>query len=142
MSNGFELQRIRVPAPAVPANGATVTLMDSTVHMKGGLAMMGIGRVHISFPKLDQASAAGGLIGYTSEDDGATWDAFAFSVGGSGGLPATVAAATASDYSAYDIFVDTAEDVKFTFTAGATAPSAAGWKPNLYYQAGNVRSGA
>lgn len=134
---GFQdFNRIGIGAPPVPANNGTAVLFDSTVVFKGGLQMNGIGRIEISFPGLDQASAASGLKGYSSPDGGANWYPFKF---GSTVLPATVAAATADDFSAYDIFVGTEKDVKITFTAGATAPTV--WKPIITATAGNVHSG-
>jgi hypothetical protein len=132
-----DFQRIKIGAPAAPANNGTVVLFDSTVHLKGGLAQNGIGRVRLSFPGLDQASAADGLKGYTSPDKGATWYPFKF---GGTVLPATVAADTGADHDAFDIFVGTEEDVKFEFTAGAAAPTV--WTPIITLQVGDVHAGA
>lgn len=120
--------RARLATPTGPANEGTVTLFDSTQSFKGGLSMHGVTRVELAFPGLSQASATGGLIGYVSGNKGTTWTPCAFtSTGSSASLPATVAADTGSDFSAYNILVMPYEDVKFTFTAGATAPSAATW---------------
>lgn len=120
---------IRVGVPARPGNNATVTLLDtSTLLSKMGLRMAGIHRVLLTFPNLDQASATGGLIGYTSGDHGTNWDLCTFAPSGDpSALPQTVAATTASDCSSFDIDVSAHDDVKLTFTAGATAPSAATW---------------
>jgi hypothetical protein len=133
-----DFQRIKFgnPPVAAPTANATVVLFDSTKHLPGGLSQNGIGRIQISFIGLDQASAAGGLIGYSSPDKGTTWYPFKF---GGTTLPATVAADTGADHSAYDIFVGTEEDVKFTFTAGATPPTV--WTPMVFGQVGNVHSG-
>lgn len=142
MSWNFET--IQLSPPAVPANNGTATLFDSTVSFPGGLRMWGIGRLKLSFPSLDRASAASGLIGYISGDKGVTWNPCAFTAVGSGGsLPATVAADTGSDNSSYDIFVGPYSDVKVTFTAGATAPSAATWaRIGISVDQGNVHSGS
>ena len=120
---------IRLGAPAAPTSGAIVTLFDSTVTFnKAGLRMMGIRRVTLEFPGLDQASAAGGLIGYTSPDKGANWYKATFApAGDANALPQTVAAQTASDCDSFDIDVQDHDDVKFTLTAGATGPTV--WKP-------------
>lgn len=132
-----DFQRNRVSAPAVPAANGTVVLFDSTkVLNKLGLSTVGVGRVQMSFPGLDQDSAAGGLIGYSSPDKGTTWYQFQF---GGSVLPATVEKATATDFTSYDIFVGTEEDVKFELTVGGTAPTV--WHPQIFYQVGNVHSG-
>lgn len=138
----FQFESVRVAPPAAPGNNATVTLFDSTqVFGKKMMRTLGIGRVHLSFTGLDQASAASGLAGYQSGDGGVNWDPFAFGYSGSatGTLPATVAAATASDSSTFDIFVGVSDDVKFTFTAGATGPST--WRPVIMYRVGDVHVG-
>jgi hypothetical protein len=132
-SHDFEI--IEFGAPAVPAINGVAVLFDSTVFFnKMGLSMMRVGRVQLAFPGLDQA---GTLTGYTSKDKGATWNQFAF--GGGTTLPATVAADTTTDHSSYDIFVATEKDVKFTFTAGGTAPTV--WNPTIKCQTGNTHSG-
>ena len=116
---------IRLGAPAVPGISATVTLVDSTVTFgKMGLRMNNIHRVIMAFPGLDQA---GTLTGYKSPDGGANWYQDTFAPSGSTTLPATVAAQTATVTTEFDIDVSTADDVKFTFTAGGTAPTV--WKP-------------
>jgi len=141
---GFQdYQRIGIGVPAAPAAGATVTLFDSTVSFLGGLRMHGIGRVEIDFAGLDQPSAASGLIGYKLAPDGTTWKKCAFTVvGASTSLPATVAADTGTDSSSYDIFVGTADHVKFTFTASGTGPTdKTCWPPKVVATAGNVHSG-
>jgi hypothetical protein len=131
-----DFQRIKIAAPDVPAGNGTVTLFDSTVHLKGGLAQNGIGRIQLSFPGLDQASATAGLIGYSSPNKGATWYPFKF---GDTNMPRTVAADTGADHDAYDFFVGTEDDVKFTLTVGGTAPVV--WYPLIFAQVGNVHSG-
>lgn len=122
-------QDIRLEVPARPTAGATVTLLDTSVALgKLGLRSLGYHRVLFSFPSLDQASATGGLIGYTSGDHGTTWDQCAFAPASDpNALPQTVAASTATDCDSFDIDVTPHDDVKFTFTAGGTAPSAASW---------------
>jgi hypothetical protein len=139
-----DFQYIKVGPPTKPGNNATVTLLDSTVTFsKAGLSAKGIGRVTMSFPGIDQASASGGLIGYTSPDKGTTWYPKTFAaVGSVSTLPATVAADTGADSSSFDIFVGTEEDVKFTYTAGATAPTLAKWAPILKFMVGNTHSGS
>ena len=129
-------ERIRFGAPAAPANNGTVTLFDSTVYLRGGLSNNNIRRVIISFPGLDQASATGGLIGYQSPDKGTTWNPFKF---GLSTMPATVPIDDGTDSTSYNFLVSECEDVKFTFTAGAAAPTV--WKPGIYAQVGNVQSG-
>ena len=138
---GFQdFARIGIGAPAVPTAGATVTLFDSSVVFPIGLRATGIGRVQFDFAGLNQPSAASGLIGYKSNDRGATWHPCSFAVVGSAtSLPATVAADTGADSSSYDIFVGTADHVKFTFTASGTVPTV--WAPIITVQAGNVHSG-
>ena len=140
----WNFESIRLSAPTVPANEGTATLFDSTVSFKGGLRMWGIGRLKLSFPALSQASATNGLVGYISGDNGATWKQCAFAATGSAAtLPATVAADTGTDSNAYDIFVGPYDDVKITFTAGATAPSAATWaQMTISVDQGNVHSGS
>jgi hypothetical protein len=119
--------------------------MFNSVSVFGGgkrMSMFGGGRVGLSFPGMDKASATDGLKGYTSSDGGTTWDPFSFNINGStGSLPATVAAATASDYDAYDIYVGMFDDVRFTFTAGSTSPTASTWRPVVTYRLGDVHSG-
>lgn len=135
----YSFQTIRVGAPAAPAAGATATLLDSTT-LKVGLATMGIQRVRIGFPGLDQPSAASGLKGYKSTDRGATWYEATFTTAGSAAtLPATVAADTGSDSDSYDIFVGTDADVKFTFTASGTGPTI--WAPVITLVVGAVQNG-
>lgn len=135
----MHFQTIQVGAPAVPANNGTAVLFDSTT-LKVGLPMLGIQRVRISFPGLNQASAANGLKGYKSPDKGANWYEATFaSDGSSTTLPATVAADTGSDSDCFDIFVGTERDVKFTFTAGAAAPTI--WTPVIILLAGAVQKG-
>jgi len=140
---GFqEFQRIGIGAPAAPAKNATVPLFDSTVAFnKMGLRALGIARIKFDFAGLDQPSATNGLKGYKSNDKGTTWYDCSFSVSGaSGSLPTTVAADTGTDSMSYDIFIGTAEDVKFTFTASATGPTI--WPPIITCEAGNVNSGS
>lgn len=144
MSNIQGFQRIQVAPPTKPANNGTVTLFDSTVAFsKMGLAMVNAGRFKLSFPGLSQASATDGLKGYVSGDGGTTWSLNTFAAsGGSAVLPATVAADSASDSDAFDIYIGCYPDVKFTFTAGATAPSAASWAMvSIFVECGNVHSG-
>jgi hypothetical protein len=133
----------RLGTPTGPANNGTVTLFDSTLAFKGGMRMHGVGRVKLAFPGLSQASAASGLIGYISGDKGVTWNPCAFSATGSATtLPATVPADTGADSASYDIYVGPYDDVKLTFTAGATAPSAATWAlVTISVQIGNVQTG-
>jgi hypothetical protein len=122
-------QPIRISAPPVPANNGTVSLVDTTYVLgKLGLRANGIHRIIISFPGLDQASAASGMIGYKSPNKGTNWyqDTFAPS-GGPSALPLTVPAATDTSIPEYDIDVSTADEVKITFTAGAAAPTV--WFP-------------
>ena len=141
---GWLFESVEVAAPAAPANNGTVTLFDSTkVFGPKNMRMFGVGRVQLDFQGLDQASAASGLIGYQSKDGGTTWTKFSFGYTGSasGTLPATVPAATADDSTTYDIFVGACKDVKFTFTAGATAPTT-GWPPVIGYRQGDVKTGA
>lgn len=131
---------IQIGAPAAPANNGTVVLFDSTT-LKVGLHLLGVTRVRLSFPGMNQASAADGLKGYKSTDKGANWYAATFSEAGAAAtLPATVAADTGSDSSSYDIPVLGERDVKFTFTAGATAPTI--WAPIITLQVGNPQSGS
>ena len=139
----WDFQTMRLAPDAVPANNGTATLFDSTKSFKGGLRMWGIGRLKLAFPGLDQASATSGLISYISGDKGVTWNPCAFASAGSGTvLPTTVAADTGSDNSAYDIYIGPYDAVKVTFTAGATAPSAAAWaKITVSVDQGNVKSG-
>jgi len=139
-----EPARIRVLPPTVPGNNATVTLFDSTVTFKKmGLATHNVGRVKFSFPGLSQPSAASGLIGYVSGDGGTNWYQSTMSASGSStSLPATVPADTGTDNAAYDVYVGCYADVKFTFTAAATAPSAATWAMvGIFIEIGNVSSG-
>ena len=121
-------QDIRIGAPDAPALNATVVLVDTTALFgKMGLRMNGIHRITLSFPGLDQASAADGLNGYTSPDHGANWYADTFATSSTPGLPQTVAAQTATATASFDIDVTPFDDVKLTFTAGATGPTV--WKP-------------
>ena len=131
-------QDIRIGAPAAPGNNATVTLVDTTaIFGKSGLRMNGIHRVCMSFPGLDQDSAASGLKGYSSPDHGANWYPCTFAPSGDpAALPLTVAAATVSDFTSYDVDVTTHDDVKFTFTAGATGPTV--WAPVLVLEVKRV----
>jgi hypothetical protein len=132
---------IRIAGMATPTAGATVELFNSaTLFAKAGLQTMGIVRVKLSFPGLNQPSAAGGLIGYKSPDKGATWYPATFApTGASNALPQTVAADTGSDSNSYNINVSTETDVKFTFTASGTAPTI--WAPVVTLQYGNPSSG-
>ena len=143
MNNGLgQFQYVKVGPPARPANNGTVTLLDSTRDLPGGLSANNVGRVTMSFPGIDQASATSGLIGYSSVDKGVTWYKKAFTVVGTAtALPATVAADSGADSSSFDVYVGTEEDVKFTLTVGATTPTAAKWLPILKYVIGNVHSG-
>ena len=129
-------QPIKFGAPAVPTSGGTVTLFDSTVYLKGGLAQNGVGRIRVSFPGLNQPSATNGLVTYSSPDHGAHWYQFPF---GGSTLPATVAADTGTDHSAYDIFVGVEDDIKITYTATATAPTV--WTPVIVAIVGDHKSG-
>jgi hypothetical protein len=140
----MDFSTARLATTAAPDNAGTVTLFDSTKAFKGGMRMHGVGRVKLAFPALSQASAAGGLIGYISGDKGVTWNPCSFSaVGSSATLPATVPADTGADSASYDIYVGPYDDVKFTFTAGATAPSAATWaQATISVQIGDVHSGS
>jgi hypothetical protein len=119
---------IRVEVPAVPTTGATVTLFDSSVALgKMGLRVAGIHRVTMAFPGLDVASATDGLIGYTSPNKGTTWYPCSFAYEGFDGLPDTVPVDSGDGGYALDVDVTPHDDVKFTFTAGATPPAV--WKP-------------
>lgn len=131
-------QDIKLEAPAVPTAGATVTLLDTSVALgKLGLRALGYHRVLISFPGLDQASAANGLIGYASPDHGTTWRQETFAPSGDpNALPQTVAAATATGFSVFDIDITAHEEVKFTFTASGSAPTV--WTPVIVLEAKRV----
>jgi hypothetical protein len=125
---------IRVRPPTVPTAGATVTLLDTADLYKGlDLQTLGIKRVHLAFPGLSQPSATDGLIGYESGDKGVTWSTSTFAsveeiaADPTAGLPITVAADTGADHDEFDFDVAGRSNVKFTFTASGTAPSAASW---------------
>jgi hypothetical protein len=134
----FGSGEIRVGGQATPTAGSTVTLLDTKAMFGGmGLQAMGITRVKISFPGLNQPSASGGLIGYKSDAAG-TYHPATF--GAAIALPKTVAADTGADSNSYDIPVSSELDVKFTFTASGTAPTA-GWPPIVTLQYGNPQSG-
>jgi hypothetical protein len=136
----MDYQPIRVGAPAVPANDGTAVLFDSTVTLKGGLQMSGVARIRIDLAGVNQASAASGLKGYKSPDKGAHWYLSAFSAtGSSASLPATTTADTGADGYSVDIFLGTCADVKFTWTAGATAPTV--WNPVITLLAGDSHPG-
>jgi hypothetical protein len=121
-------QDIRIGAPPAPGNDATVVLVDTTALFgKMGLRMNGIHRITLSFPGLDQASAADGLKGYTSPNHGGNWYVDTFATASTPGLPQTVAAQTATATASFDIDVTPFDDVKITFTAGATGPTV--WTP-------------
>lgn len=136
-----QFETVRVAAPAVPANNGTAVLFDSTKVFGGGkrMRMFGVGRVSMSFPGLDQASAANGLKGYVSSDGGTTWKAYAFTystVAGTGTLPVQVTADTSSTSFLADVGVALHDDVKFELTVGATAPTV--WDPVIVYRTGDV----
>lgn len=122
---------IKVGPPSAPGNNATVTLLDTTkVFGQQGLRANGIHRVILAFPGLSHASATGGLLGYVSPDHGTNWYRNTFAPSGDpAALPLTVNAATATDFDTFDIDVTAFDDVKFTFTAGATGPTT--WKPTI-----------
>lgn len=141
----WDFQPIKFAPPTVPANNGTATLFDSTTMLPlVSLQALGIGRVKLAFPNLSQASATSGLIGYISGDKGVSWQQYTFAPsGGTAVLPATVAAATGTDCSAFDVYVGPYADVKITLTAGATAPSDATWaQMTITADQGNVHSGA
>lgn len=125
---------IRVRPPTVPTAGATVTLFDSTVTFnKMGLQTMRVRRVLLGFPGLSQPSATNGLIAYESGDKGVTWSQSTFAseeeiaADPTAGFPVTVDADTGADHDEFDVDVAGRRDVRFTFTASGTAPSAASW---------------
>jgi hypothetical protein len=125
---------IGLGAPAAPGNNETVTLFDSRVSFKGGLRMAGITRVIVSFPGIDQASATSGLKAFK-------WDGTAYQDATFNVLPATVPADTGSDSESYSLLVMGERDVKITYTAGATGPTAATWNPQITAVAGNAEAG-
>lgn len=129
---------IGIVGPAAPVAGATVTLADSTVNFGGlGLRALGITHLRLDFAGLDQPSASGGLIGYKSPDKGTNWYKSAYVTSDSSTtLPATVAAQTSSDGSAYIIDLAGAPDAKFTWTASGTAPTV--WPPTITWVRGKV----
>lgn len=125
---------IRLAPPTVPVAGATATLLDTADLFKGlGIQALGIKRVSIGFPGLSQPSATDGLKGYESGDKGTTWSISTFAsveeiaADPTAGLPDDVAADTGADHDEWDFDVAGRADVKFTFTASGTAPSAASW---------------
>ena len=130
----------QVSAPPAPGNGAKVVLFDSTKVF--GAGMMGanqIQRIRFDFAGLDQPSAASGFVGFKSIDKGVTWKQCAFSLTGSGNtLPQTVAADTGTDSNSYDIFIGSAPDVKFEWTASGTGPTV--WPRTITLQAGMPQS--
>jgi hypothetical protein len=137
----FGSGEIRVGGQATPTAGSTVTLLDTKAMFGGmGLQAMGITRVKISFPGLNQPSAAGGLIGYKKDAAGTYHPATLAPANDANALPQTVAADTGADSNAYNIAVSSELDVKFTFTASGTAPTA-GWPPIVTLQYGNPQSG-
>jgi hypothetical protein len=137
----FGSGEIRVGGQATPTAGSTVTLLDTKVMFGGmGLQAMGITRVKMSFPGLNQPSAAGGLIGYKKDAAGTYHQATFAPSGAPNAFPQTVAADTGTDSNAYDVAVSSELDVKFTFTASGTAPTA-GWPPIVTLQYGNPQSG-
>jgi hypothetical protein len=125
----MESRAMQIGAPAAPGNNETVTLLDTAVLFNGaGLPLMGIRRVRLAFPGLDEDSAVSGLNGYVSPDKGTNWYIDTFEADATpGGLPVQVTAQDSEGFMWYDIAVVHAKDVKFTFTAGATGPSV--WSP-------------
>ena len=131
---------VQVSLPPAPSAGATVELFNSVKAF--GAGMMGplqIQRIRLDFAGMDQPSAASGLVGYKSPDGGTTWYQCAFSLTGSGNtLPQTVAKDTGTDSTSYDIFIGSARDVKFLFTASGTGPTI--WPKSCTLQAGPPQS--
>jgi hypothetical protein len=140
----WQFESIRLAPPAGPDDAGTVTLFDSTTMFPGGLRQWGIGRIKLSFPGLSQPSGTNGLVGYTSGDKGVTWKQTTLtSVGTATSIPCTVAADTGTNNSQYDIYVGPFDDVKITFTASATKPTAASWAMVVIsVDQGNVHSGS
>jgi len=126
MERQFETAVLK--GPATPLATETATLFDSTVtYGPKMMRMLGVCRIVLSFPGLNQPSGTSGLIGYASSDGGTTWKNYAFpysTIAGTGALPQTVAADTGSTFAVYDISVQFHQDVKLTWTAAATAPTA------------------
>jgi len=131
----MDFNLIKIGPPTVPGNNATVTLFDSSI-IPGGLSTNKIARVRFDFAGINQDSAVLGLRGYKSPNRGTTWYEATFDVA----LPIQITADTGADSMSVDINVTgLSDDVKFTYTAGATAPTV--WSPTITLQTGSVESG-
>ena len=111
--------------PAAPGNNATVKLFDSTTMLGNEPAKMlrtlGINRIEVAFLSVNQASAASGLRSYASSNDGTNWDETQAAIS----IPAT----TAGVVNTYDYPVDSYDDFKLEYTAGATGPTT--WRVSI-----------
>lgn len=105
--------------PSAPGNGATVKLFDSTTMLGNEAAKMlrtlGINRIEVAFLSVNQASAALGLRSYASSDNGANWDETQAAI--------ALAATSSGTVATYDYPVDSYDDFKLEYTAGATGPT-------------------
>lgn len=117
-------------APSAPGNNASVDLFNSVTAFGGGMMrMLGLDMVEISFHLLDQASATNGLKLSTSTDKGVTWTQSTVpDDAGTATMPLTVSSLAANAQRSYRFVVSGYPDVKITYTAGATGPTATtGW---------------
>ena len=114
------IETVQYAVPAAPSNNDTVVLYNSAANgRKHGLALNGITRVIINFISVNQASANDGFKAYASIDGGANW----YPVDFDGTMPATVAATSAGVDARHDFDTTGYLDLKFEYTAGATAPT-------------------
>lgn len=118
-------------SPAAPANNATVSLFDSTVAFGAGvMRALNLTSLDFNFVLLDQASAANGFKIYTSDNGGTDWYQLSYPDSTPAAtMPKTIAAVAADSNTLETFDVTPLNEVKVTFTAGATGPtSGSGWK--------------
>jgi len=120
-------ETVRFTAPAVPGDGATITIWNSITafgrsHM---LRMTKMSMLQVLFILHGtNASAASGLKPYCSTDGGTNWRLMDFKDASAvATMPVQVAALAAGANKRYAFEITDVDDFKLEYTAGATAPT-------------------
>jgi hypothetical protein len=111
-------ENISVKAPAAPAIDATIVLFNTATAFadtKKAIALMGLSRFVVVFNRLSHASAANGLVQYSSSDGGTNWRQVE--------AGETIAAVAAGTVDPHEFPIDIFDDWKLEYTNGGTLPT-------------------
>jgi hypothetical protein len=118
-------ESVKFAAPAVPGNGATITLWSSIdAFGPRRMRLVNFSMLEILFVLLGtNGSAANGLVPQTSDDGGVNWRGMDFkNAAGTPTMPVAVAALAAGANTLHRFVVNNVNDFRVQFIADAAAP--------------------